>query len=152
MALWVRSRSGNATNIEATQIPCTQGSQYEDQPAKIQNSLRALVCSHMQTTDTQHDAQRAMHGAHPGDNLKYEVMPSPLHRVQEQIFELGGPWRMRDETQKVCDGHTRNEQTYSRERKLCDVVVHLLYSDSILSLGLKPVTSSMRVTRPQESV
>jgi len=37
MALWVRSRSGNATNIEASQIPCTQGSQSEDQPEKPKN-------------------------------------------------------------------------------------------------------------------
>ncbi len=151
MALWVCSRSGNATKIEATQIPCTQGStqgsQCEDQPAKTQKLLDPLVCRHLQTILIQHDAQSTMHGAHPGDRLKYQVMPSPLHRVQEQVFELGGPWRMRNETQTMCDGHTRNEQTYSRERKLCDVVVHLLYSDSILPSGLKPVTSSVRVTR-----
>ena len=60
MALWVRSRSGNATNIEATQIPCTQGSQSEDEPAKLQNYLSPLARSHTQNTDTQHDAQSAM--------------------------------------------------------------------------------------------
>ncbi len=81
MALWVRSRSGNATNIEATQIPCTKGSQCKDQPAKTQELLSPLVHSPIQTTDIQHDAQSAMHGAHPGDYLKYEVMPSPLHRI-----------------------------------------------------------------------
>lgn len=76
---------------------------------KLNKFLSLQVYSQLQTTSTQHDAQRAMHGAHPGDDLKYEVMPSPLHRVQEQVFELGGPWRMRNETQTMCHGHTRNE-------------------------------------------
>jgi hypothetical protein len=67
------------------------------------------MCGRLQTTSIQHNAQSAMHGAYPGDYLKNEVMPSPLHRVQEQVFELGGPWRMRNETQTICDGHTRNE-------------------------------------------
>ena len=59
---------------------------------------------------------------------------------------------MRNETQTMCDRHTRNKQTYSRERKLYDVVVHLLHSDSILPSGLKPVRNKVRVTRPQDSV
>ena len=67
------------------------------------------MCVHLQTACIQHDALSVMQGAYPGDYLKYEVMPSPLHRVQEQVFELGGPWRMRNETQTMCDGHTRNE-------------------------------------------
>ena len=76
---------------------------------KTQHSLSPLMCVHLQTACIQHDALSVMQGAYPGDYLKYEVMPSPLHRVQEQVFELGGPWRMRNETQTMCDGHTRNE-------------------------------------------
>ena len=67
------------------------------------------VCALVDCIYSEHDALSVMHGAYPGDYLKYEVMPSPLHRVQEQVFELGGPWRMRNETQTMCDGHTRNE-------------------------------------------